>query len=66
MLVEYKKTIDKEEIKLYPPFVFSGEVIVVDDPQQVNQAVNDLSKHGLRRVRHRNQTFFPKRGSESG
>ena len=46
MLVEYKKTIDKEEIKLYPPFVFSGEVIVVDDPQQVNQAVNDLSKHG--------------------
>lgn len=45
MLVEYKKTIDKEEVKLYPPFVFSGEVIVVDDPQQVNQAVNDLHNH---------------------
>lgn len=45
MLMEYKKTIDKEEIKLYPPFVFPGEVIVVDDPQQVNQAVNDLSNH---------------------
>ncbi len=45
MLAEYKKTIDKEEIKLYPPFIFSGEVSVINDPQQVSQAVNDLSKH---------------------
>lgn len=45
MFEGYKKTIDKEEIKLYPPFVFSGEVIVIDDPLQVNQAVNDLSAH---------------------
>ena len=45
MLAEYKKTIDKEEIKLYPPFIFSGEVSVINDPQQVSQAVNNLSKH---------------------
>lgn len=45
MLAEYKKTIDKEEIKLYPPFIFSGEVSVINDPQQVSQAVNDLSRH---------------------
>ena len=45
MLAEYKKTIDKEEIKLYPPFIFSGEVSVINDPRQVSQAVNDLSKY---------------------
>lgn len=45
MLAEYKKTIDKEEIKLYPPFIFSGEVSVINDPQQVSQAVNNLSRH---------------------
>ena len=45
MLAEYKKTIDKEEMKLYPPFIFSGEVSVINDPQQVSQAVNDLSRH---------------------
>lgn len=45
MLEGYKKIIDKEEIKDYPPFIFSGEVIVVDEPWQVDKAVNDLATH---------------------
>lgn len=45
MIIGYKKKIEKEEIELYPPYVFPGEVIIVEDPAQVDHAVADLSNH---------------------
>lgn len=43
MDVEYRKNIDKEEVNGYPVSSFSGEVIVVEDPAQVDAAVADLA-----------------------
>lgn len=45
MLVEYKKKIEREELNNYPVFVFPGDVIVIDNPEQVEAAVADLSAH---------------------
>lgn len=45
MLVKYKRKIEKEELNNYPVFVFPGEVIMVDDPAQVDAAVAELAAH---------------------
>lgn len=45
MLSSYKKKIDKEEVNLYPPFVFPGEVIIIENPAQVDDAISDLANH---------------------
>ena len=38
MLTDLKKTIDRKEIDLLPPYVFSGEVKVIEEARQVGQA----------------------------
>ena len=34
MLTDLKKTIDRKEIDLLPPYVFSGEVKVIEEARQ--------------------------------
>ena len=53
MLTDLKKTIDRKEIDLLPPYVFTGEVKVIEEERQVGEAADFLSKHtclGLRRL----------------
>lgn len=47
MIAEYRKTIDKEEINNFPVFAYTGEVIIVENPQQVDACVSELSKYSL-------------------
>lgn len=41
--MEFKKKIDKAEMDGLPVFVFSGEVIVVENEEQANEAINHLA-----------------------
>ena len=45
MLTDLKKTIDRKEIDLLPPYVFSGEVKVIEEARQVGEAADFLSRH---------------------
>ena len=45
MLTDLKKTIDRKEIDLLPPYVFTGEVKVIEEERQVGEAADFLSKH---------------------
>lgn len=38
MVTDLKKNINKEEIDRLPLFVFTGEVIVIEDPEHAAQA----------------------------
>ena len=38
----WKKSITREEMEQLPPFVFSGEVVVIEDEREVEQAVQEL------------------------
>lgn len=48
MLTDLKKTIDRKEIDLLPPYVFSGEVKVIEEARQVGEAADFLSRHACR------------------
>lgn len=41
----YRKTIGSEEIIGFPVFVYEGEVIVIEEPSQVEEAVKYLEAH---------------------
>ena len=45
MLTDLKKTIDRKEIDLLPPYVFTGEVKVIEEERQVGEAADFLSRH---------------------
>lgn len=47
MLVDYRKTIDKEEINNLPVFAFKGEVVVVERENEAEEAVRFLSGYGV-------------------
>ena len=42
MLTDLKKTIDRKEIDLLPPYVFTGEVKVIEEERQVGEAADFL------------------------
>ena len=63
MLVEFKKSITKEEIEELPSFVYPGEVVVIEDETKVEAAVQILKQqvclgfdtetdHALRKLAH--------------
>lgn len=41
----YRKTIDSEEINGFPVFVYEGEVVVIEEPAKVEEAVGYLEAH---------------------
>lgn len=41
----YKKNISSEEISDFPAFVYEGEVVVIEEPSKVDEAVQYLSAH---------------------
>lgn len=45
MDVMYKKKIESEEISHFPPFIYEGEVVVVEKPSAAEEAVKYLSAH---------------------
>lgn len=42
MLTDLKKNITKEEIEQLPPFVFSGEIVVIEDAQNAQEIAEKL------------------------
>lgn len=47
MVTDLKKNIDKEEIDRLPLFVFTGEVIVIEDPEHAAQAARFLRENSF-------------------
>lgn len=45
MLTDLKKNIAKEEMENLPVFLFPGNIIVIEDPQQVAETVEKLKQH---------------------
>lgn len=45
MLTDLKKNIAKEEMEKLPVFLFPGNIIVIEDPQQVAETVEKLKQH---------------------
>lgn len=43
MVVDYRKKIASEEMQELPGYVYEGEVVVIDDSRQINEAVERLS-----------------------
>lgn len=43
--IDYKKTIDKEEINNFPVCIFEGDVVVIDRTEDVDAAVAYLKQH---------------------
>ena len=46
MLTDLKKTIDRKEIDLLPPYVFTGEVKVIEEERQVGEATRPSFRKG--------------------
>ncbi|MCR9012895.1 3'-5' exonuclease [Gabonibacter chumensis] len=47
VMQEYKRKIEPDEVEEFPVFLYRGEVIVVDRPEQVATAVADLRDHAV-------------------
>lgn len=47
MLTDLKKNIDKGEIEHLPPFVYQGEITIVDQPEDVEEAINFLDSQPM-------------------
>lgn len=47
MVTDLKKNINKEEIDRLPLFVFTGEVIVIEDPEHAAQAARFLRENSF-------------------
>lgn len=41
-MINLKKSIAKEELEQLPSYLYTGEIIVIEDPEQVDEAVNYL------------------------
>ena len=63
MLTDLKKTIDRKEIDLLPPYVFSGEVKVIEEARQVGEAADFLSRHACLGFDTETRPAFRKGGS---
>ena len=47
VMQEYKKKIEPNEVEEFPVFLYKGEIIVVDRPEQVVAAVADLKNNSV-------------------
>lgn len=47
VMQEYKRKIEPDEVEEFPVFLYRGEIIVVDRPEQVAAAVADLRDNAV-------------------